>query len=142
MKINIKIDNGLGTSSSQPISIKLPKKDDIPPQNKDSILDKIDTGFDSNNTVYKECPKPKWSSHLSVGNYLSEFKTDQEKEIARNNLEVYSKDEIDTFISNISVDTTAYVTKPEVEDMIQDLDFVQSTAKSSIDYNIPDNLFK
>lgn len=108
--------------------------------NKDSILDKIQTGFDEDNTLHKDCPAPKFNRHLSKENFLSEFKTEIEKQMARDNLGVYSKEQINQFMKDLG-DTSSFVTKDTVEEMIQDLDFVKSTLKSNIDYNIPENLF-
>ena len=62
--------------------------------------------------------------------------------IKKYNLNVYSKIQIDQFIKDITnVDTSSFITRDEVTNMIQDLDFVKSTLKSQIDYNIPENLF-
>ncbi len=108
--------------------------------NKDSILDKIETGFDEDNALHKDCPAPKFNRHLSKENFLSEFKTEIEKQMARDNLGVYSKEQINQFMKDLG-DTSSFVTKDTVEEMIQDLDFVKSTLKSNIDYNIPENLF-
>ena len=118
------------------------KQEPLKEINKDSILDQIDTGFGDENTLHKECPQPQWHSHLCKENFLSEFKTEIEKQLARDNLNVYSKIQIDQFIKDITnVDTSSFITRDEVTNMIQDLDFVKSTLKSQIDYNIPENLF-
>lgn len=110
--------------------------------NKDSVLDFIDTGFGTENTLHKECPSPKWVQYLSKENFLSEFKSDIDKKLARDNLEVYSKKEIDTFISSITdIDTSKFVTKDYVDEAIQDLDFVKSKLKANSNYDIPEQLF-
>lgn len=155
--------NGLGVDSSQPTYIDLPikeciTKDEItiidipkkpsniqykPEQNKESILDKIDTGFGDDNTLHKECPKPKFTQHLSKENFLSEFKSASEKQQARDNLEVYSKAEIDVFIKNLtSVDLNNFITKDQVTQLVQNLDYVKSEYQLDINYNIPKSLFK
>ena len=126
----------------QKISIPVIKQEPLKETNKDSILDQIDTGFGDENTLHKECPQPQWHRHLCKENFLSEFKTEIEKQLARDNLNVYSKLQIDQFIKDITnVDISSFITRDEVTNMIQDLDFVKSTLKSQIDYNIPENLF-
>ena len=110
--------------------------------NKDSVLDTIDTGFGDENTLHKECPAPKFHQHLCKDNFLSEFKTELQKQLARDNLGVYSKEEVKQFLQDLNLDTSSFITKNEIEDYLQDLDFVKSTLKSNADYNIPDTLFK
>lgn len=118
------------------------KQEPLKEVNKDSVLNTIETGFGDENTLHKECPKPKFHQHLCKENFLGEFKTEIEKQLARDNLGVYSKLQIDQFIKDLTnVDTSSFVTKDQVTDMLQDLDFVKSTLKSQIDYNIPENLF-
>lgn len=99
----------------------------------------IDSGFGSDNTLVKECQKPKFNVHLSRENFLSEFKTEEEKRIARENLGVYSKEYIDSLTG---IDTSSFVTEDEVKELIKELEYVNSTLKSSTDYDIPENLFK
>lgn len=118
------------------------KQEPLKETNKDSILDKIDTGFGDEQTLHKDCPKPQFHQHLCKENFLNEFKTEIEKQIARDNLGVYSKSQIDQFIKDLTnVDTSSFITRDDLEEAIQDLDFVKSTLKSTIDYNIPENLF-
>ena len=110
--------------------------------NKDSIIDKINTGFSCDNVLHKDCPKPQWHQHLCKENFLGEFKTELEKQLARDNLDIYSKVQIDEFIKNLTgVDLSSYITKDYFNEAIQDLDYVKSSLKSNIDYNIPENLF-
>lgn len=112
-------------------------------KNPDSIIDSIDTGFGCDNQLIKDCPKPKYKTHLCKENYLNEFKTESEKTLARTNLEVYSKKEIDKIVSQVNeTNNNNFVTKKEVQNMITDLDFVDSTLKSYVEYQIPNNLFK
>ena len=124
--------------NEQPVIKQEPSKE----LNKDSIIDKINTGFGCDNALHKECPKPQWHQHLCKENFLGEFKTELEKQLARDNLNVYSKVQIDEFIKNLSgVDLSSYITKDYFNEAIQDLDYVKSSLKSNIDYNIPENLF-
>lgn len=154
MKISVKKDIGLGVKDFQPISvsIRIPKQEEIiqlpeiiePPKevNKDSIIDKINTGFGCDNALHKDCPKPQWHQHLCKENFLGEFKTELEKQLARDNLDIYSKTQIDKFIKDLSgVDLSSYITKDYFNEAIQNLDYVKSSLKSNIDYNIPENLF-
>lgn len=108
----------------------------------DSIIDSVDTGFGCSNQVVVDCPKPKYKSHLCKENYLGEFKQESKKELARNNLGVYSKEEIDLIVGQIIIENNGFVTKSQVQKMINDADFVNSTLRSYADYQIPDSLFK
>lgn len=114
-----------------------------PQKNEDSVIESVDTGFGCDNTLVKDCPKPQYKTHLCKENYLSEFKTESEKQLARNNLGVYSKEEINDILSKIVENNNKqFVTKGEVESMIGNLDFVNSTLRSHADYEIPSDLFK
>lgn len=108
----------------------------------DSIIEDIETGFGECNTAYIECKKPNYKVCLFKENYLSEFKTEIEKQIARNNLGVYSKQEIDNILEKIVSENKDFITKTEVEKMLDELDFVDSILKSNADYEIPEDLFK
>lgn len=124
--------------NEQPVIKQEPSKE----VNKDSIIDKINTGFDCDNALHKDCPKPQWHQHLCKENFLGEFKTELEKQLARDNLDIYSKTQIDKFIKDLSgVDLSSYITKDYFNEAIQNLDYVKSYLKSNIDYNIPENLF-
>lgn len=118
------------------LSCKVPKK-----KNPDSVIGSIDTGFGCDNQIVIDCPKPKYKTHLCKENYLGEFKTESEKTLARNNLGVYSREEIDKIVGQI-VENNNLITRKEVQNMIANLDFVDSTLKSYADYQIPNNLFK
>lgn len=110
---------------------------------KNSIMDTIDTGFGGNNTIIQECSKPKYKVPLYKENYLSEFKEETEKAKARENLEIYSKQEVNKLVSEIVAnDTGTFITILEVKEMLEDLDFVDSTLKGKANYDIPNNLFK
>lgn len=103
----------------------------------------VDTGFGECNRVELDRPKPQYKTPLYKENYLGEFQVETEKELARNNLGVYSKESVNALIERIvEGGTTNFVTKTEVQEMIDDLDFVNSTLKSQADYSIPKNLFK
>lgn len=115
---------------------KPPKK-----ENEDSVMNQIETGFGECNTITKDCPKPKYKTHLFKENYLGEFKSETEKALARNNLGVYSKEETDKIISHIVIEE-GLVSREEIVEMIGDLDFVDSTIRSNAQYDIPDKLFK
>lgn len=119
------------------LGCKIPKK-----KNPDSVIGSIDTGFGCDNQIVIDCPKPKYKTHLCKENYLGEFKTESEKTLARNNLGVYSKEEIDKIVGQIVENNNNFVTRKEVQNMIANLDFVDSTLKSYADYQIPNNLFK
>ena len=120
------------------LGCKIPKK-----KNPDSVIGSIDTGFGCDNQIVIDCPKPKYKTHLCKENYLGEFKTESEKTLARNNLGVYSKEEIDKIVGQIvENNNNNFVTRKEVQNMIANLDFVDSTLKSYADYQIPNNLFK
>ena len=123
------------------LSCKTPKH-----KNPDSVIGSVDTGFGCDNQLIRECPKPKYKTHLCKENYLGEFKTESERTLARTNLGVYSKEEIDRIVGQIvennNNNNNNFITKKEVQNMIADLDFVDSTLKSYVDYQIPNNLFK
>ena len=109
---------------------------------KESVKDTIDTGF-GQGTLHKECPSPELVEYLTKGNHLSEFKTDTDKELARQNLEVYSSTQVNELLEQITNSVgSIYVTKKEVMQIVDNLDFVDSTLKSYANYEIPSNLFR
>lgn len=110
-------------------------------RNDDSILDSVDTGFGSANKVVKECPKPQFKTHLFKENYLSEFKTEQEKERVRKNIGACGSSEIKQIVSHIISEST-FVSKEEIVEMVEDLDFVKSIHQANAQYDIPDKLFQ
>ena len=111
--------------------------------NEDSIIDSIDTGFDKLHIIKKDCPESKSFITLYRENYLSEFRSETEKQKARDNLGVYGKNEVSKIISDvINNGTLDFITKKEAQEMIQDLDYVNSDSRSYVNYEIPDNLFK
>lgn len=108
----------------------------------ESVKETIDTGF-GEGTLHKECPQSKLVEYLIKGNYLSEFQTDTEKELARQNLGVYSSTKVDQLLQEITSSVgSIYVTKKEINQMLSDLDFVNSTLNAYADYEIPNNLFR
>ena len=108
----------------------------------ESVKDTIDTGF-GQGTLHKECPAPELVEYLSKSNHLSEFKTNTDKELARQNLEVYSSTQVNKLLEQITNSVgSIYVTKKEVMQIIDNLDFVDSTLKSYANYEIPSNLFR
>lgn len=109
----------------------------------DSIMDSVNTGLGTENIVVVEHPKPEFKIPLCKENYLGEFDSIIEKQLARYNLGVYSKEEVDNALSKlININTANFATKTEVETMIKNLDFVDSTLKALVDYQIPNDLFK
>lgn len=112
-------------------------------KNPDSIINNIDTGFGCDNVAVIQCPKPKYNTHLCKENYFGEFVSETEKALARYNLGVYSKEELDKIVGDIIIDNSKeFTTKKEVQEMIANLDFVDSKLKANADYEIPDKLFK
>ena len=59
-------------------------------------LDNVNTGFGENNDLYYEtpCVKPELKIPLYISNYLSEFKTEEEKAAARHALGLYNKGDV------------------------------------------------
>lgn len=108
-------------------------------KNPNSVIDIIETGFGCSQQVIVD-KHPKYKSHLCKENYLGEFKTEIEKALARENLGIYSKEEIDKVVGDIL--NKNFVTKEEVEGMFEQLDFVDSILKSYANYQIPDDLFE
>lgn len=111
-------------------------------KHEDSVIDSVDTGFGDCKTIENSCPKPTFKSHLYKENYLSEFKTETEKALARSHLGVYGKSETVAIIKQEMGSLKSFIKKEEVEKMIADLDFVNSTLKAFADYQIPEKLFK
>lgn len=111
--------------------------------NKDSIIESVDTGFGNNNTLVKDCPRPQYKTPMYEENYLSEFNSETERKLARQNLGVYSKDEVSKIVVDIiKEDTQTFVTKLEFEEKLARLNFVDSELKGTTNYEIPDKLFK
>lgn len=129
----------------EPEPIKKPElnKAIIDPKSCDSIIEDVETGFGPEQIItIPDCKKKKHFVHLYKENYLGEFKEESEKALARYNLGVYSKQEIDEVVSKIIQENNNFVTKSQVEGMLKELDFVDSVLKSYADYQIPNDLFK
>lgn len=140
-KINIDFIEGDSVITSMSTGFDHDAKPIPKHKNPDSIIESVDTGFGCDNQIVIDCPKPKYKTHLCKENYLGEFKTEFEKALARTNLGVYSKEEIDKIVGQI-VEDNNFVTKEEVQNIVANLDFVNSTLKSHVDYQIPNDLFK
>ena len=127
---------GLGDNSSWSIPIKIPDKVEFKKTT-------IDSGFGCDNKLTIHCPKPELHTHLCKENYLGEFKEESEKALARDNLGVYSKDEVSKVLADAvrNLDTSIFITKKEVYNLVENLDFVNSCIKANIDYEIPEQLF-
>ena len=106
----------------------------------DSIIDELDTGFGAEQTITTTCKKkPEFKTHLCKESYLGEFKSETDKNLARTNLGVYSKEETNFVIKN---SISNLITKKEIEEIVKDLDYTTSRLKSHAYYKIPENLFK
>lgn len=127
---------GLGDNSSWSIPIKIPDKVEFKKTT-------IDSGFGCDDKLTINCPKPELHTHLCKENYLGEFKEESEKALARDNLGVYSKDEVSKVLEDVvaNIDTSIFITKKEVYNLVENLDFVNSSIKANIDYEIPEQLF-
>ena len=141
------MDTGFGKNNTEEVEnipiIELVKCTCKKKPNEDSIIDSVNTGLGAENTVIIDCPEPKFKIPLCKENFLGEFETVIEKQLARYNLGVYSKEEVDNVVSKIiDINITNLATKAEVETMIKNLDYVDSTLKALADYQIPNDLFK
>lgn len=127
-------------ASKEQIVVPVEITDDI---FEESVKETMDTGFGDSDTLHKECPEPKAVQYLGKENYLSEFKTETDKTLARENLGVYSSDKIDQLLKSITNNVSGiYVTKSEVQSMIEDIKLVDSTLKAYANYEVPSNLFR
>lgn len=119
-----------------------PQQNDAP-RRKDSILHSIDSGFGPTNTLLKDCPKPEFKTPLFKEDYLAVFTSETEKELVRNNLGVVGAAEVTKMVKElVAKDVESFITIEKVEELIGDLDFVDSELNSRADYTIPDKLFK
>ena len=108
----------------------------------ESVKETMDTGF-GEGTLHKECPQPELVEYLRKDKHLSEFRTETDKELARQNLGVYSSTKVDQLLQEITNSVgSIYVTKREVSQMISEIDFVDSILKAYANYEIPNNLFR
>lgn len=110
---------------------------------KDSIIASVDTGFGEVNTVIKDCPKSEFKKPLFKEDYLSVFTSETEKQLVRNNLGVIGAPEVTAMVKElVTKEIDSFITIDKVEELLEDLDFVDSKLNASADYNIPDKLFK
>ena len=108
----------------------------------ESVKETMDTGF-GEGTLHKECPQPKLVEYLRQDQHLGEFRTATDKELARQNLEVYSSTKVDQLLQEITNSVgSIYITKNEMKEAIASLDFVNSTLKAYASYEVPNNLFR
>jgi len=63
----------------------------------ESAKETIDTGF-GEGTLHKECPQPEYVEYLRQDKHLSEFRTETDKELARQNLGVYSSTKVEQLL--------------------------------------------
>jgi hypothetical protein len=108
----------------------------------ESVKETVDTGF-GEGTLHKDCPQPKLVEYLRSDLHLSEFRTETDKELARQNLGVYSSTKVDQLLKEITNSVgSIYVTKSELSIELAKLDFVDSTLKAYANYEVPNNLFR
>ena len=132
--------NTLGGNAPQPNN-NVQKS--YPPKHKDSILDTVNTGFGSSNLLVKDCQVPKLKQILYKEDYLAVFTSETEKELVRNNLGVIGEAEVTRLVKElVAEDISSFITIDKIEELLQDLDFVDSKVNSYADYSIPDKLFK
>ena len=132
------------------LSIKcIPKKE----QPSESVKNTISTGFAKNDQLGLECKKPTIVTYLIKDNYLSEFEKETEKQLARYNLDVYSKQEVEQLTKNLqntinklyvsreTMETRLQETVQEINNIIKSKEYVDSKLKSRVNYSIPEALF-
>lgn len=129
--------NTLGGDAPQPNDYK------NPPKRKDSILSSVSTGFGETNTLLKDCSKKDFKTPLFKEDYLAVFLSETEKQLVRNNLGIIGASEVTTMVKDlVAEEIDSFITIDKVEDLLQDLDFVDSELNARVDYTIPDKLFK
>lgn len=108
-----------------------------------SILSSIDTGFGSGNILIKDCPKPKFNTPLFKEDYLSDFMSETEKRLVRNNLGIVGESEVIELVNNlVKEEVESFITIEKAEELISKLNIVDTKLNSTADYVIPDKLFK
>ena len=136
------VKTGYDTDEVTPPEPKIPAVDIDDVTFEESVKDTVDTGF-GEGTLHKECPQPKLVQYLRADLHLSEFETETDKELARQNLGVYSSTKIDQLLKEITNSVgSIYVTKNELNIALSNLDFVDSTLKAYANYEVPANLFR
>lgn len=112
------------------------------PFRKDSILKSIDTGFGSANILLKDCPNTKFKTPLFKEDYLNDFITETEKALVRNHLGIVGKTEVTQLVNQlVKEEIESFITIEKVEELIQDLNIIDTKLNSRADYTIPDKLF-
>ena len=124
-----------------------------PEQFPESIKQTVQTGFGPKDTLHKECPTPNLVTYLLKEKYLAEFEKETEKQLARNNLGVYSAQEVDQTIKTLTINFGKdFVLKESFEERLQQtinnfnkivegLEYVDSITKAQANYVIPETLF-
>lgn len=113
------------------------------PLRPDSIIDTVDSGFGTLNTLIKECPKAEYKTPLFKENFLTEFKTEDDKLKVRSHLGVVGLKEVVQLVDErINEEVSQFITIEKIEEMIQDLDLITSEFEFNADYKIPDKIFK
>lgn len=139
------VDTGFEKEEQKEEEVKpeIPEQSFTKSNRKDSILESIETGFGEINTIIKDCPKPQFKTPLFKEDYLSVFISETEKQLVRNNLGIIGASEVTTMVKDLVEEKIdSFITIDKVEDLIQDLDFVDSELNARVDYTIPDKLFK
>lgn len=117
--------------------------DSKPRKRKDSMLDSVSTGFGESNVLIKECTTPQFKTPLFKEDYLSVFTSETEKRLVKDNLGILDANEVTSMVKNlIAEEIDSFITIEKVEELLDDLSFVNSELKSLVDYTIPDKLFK
>ena len=117
--------------------------DSKPPKRKDSILSSVSTGFGETNVLIKECEAHQFKTPLFKEDYLSVFTSETEKRLIRDNLGILDQDDVTSMVKNlVTEEIDSFITIEKVEELLDDLSFVDSELKSLVDYTIPDKLFK
>ena len=142
----------ISTESTEEIKLSIkciPKKE----QSLESVKNTISTGFAKNDQLGLECKKPTIVTYLIKDNYLSEFEKETEKQLARYNLGVYSKQEVEQLTKNLqntinklyvsreTMETRLQETIQEINNIIKSKEYVDSKLKSRVNYSIPEALF-
>ena len=145
-------EDTISTESTEEVKLSIkciPKKE----QPLESVKNTISTGFAKNDQLGLECKKPTIVTYLIKDNYLSEFEKETEKQLARYNLDVYSKQEVEQLTKNLqntinklyvsreTMETRLQETVQEINNIIKSKEYVDSKLKSRVNYSIPEALF-
>lgn len=145
-------EDTISTESTEEVKLSIkciPKKEQL----LESVKNTISTGFAKNDQLGLECKKPTIVTYLIKDNYLSEFEKETEKQLARYNLGVYSKQEVEQLTKNLqntinklyvsreTMETRLQETVQEINNIIKSKEYVDSKLKSRVNYSIPEALF-